>query len=56
LFQQVKQQKPMSPSEAANVIQILTNTLEAICDTEVDNAYEVKQKLIDKISELIDKL
>jgi hypothetical protein len=46
----------MSPSEAANVIQILTNTLEAICDCDVDNAYEVKQKLIDKISELIDKL
>ena len=46
----------MSPSEAANVIQILTNTLEAICDTEVDIAYEEKQKLIDKISELIDKL
>jgi hypothetical protein len=46
----------MSPSEAANVIKILTNTLEAICDCEVDNAYEVKQKLIDKISELIDKL
>jgi hypothetical protein len=46
----------MSPSEAANVIQILTNTLEAICDCEVDNAYEVKQKLINKISELIDKL
>ena len=46
----------MSPSEAANVIQILTDTLEAICDCEVDNAYEVKQKLINKISELIDKL
>lgn len=46
----------MSPSEAASVIQVLTNTLEAICDCEVDNAYEVKQKLIDKISELIDKL
>jgi DNA-binding XRE family transcriptional regulator len=46
----------MSPSEAANVIEILTQTLNAICDTEVDNSYEVKQKLINKISELIDKL
>jgi hypothetical protein len=46
----------MSPSEAANVIEVLTNTLNAICDCEVDNAYEVKQKLINKISELIDKL
>ena len=46
----------MSPSEAARVIEILTQTLEAICDCEVDNAYEVKQKLLDKISELIDKL
>jgi hypothetical protein len=46
----------MSPSEAANVIEILTQTLNAICDTEVDNSYEVKQKLINKISELIDKI
>ncbi len=56
MFHKRLKSKQMSPSEAANVIQILTNTLEAICDTEVDNAYEVKQKLIDKISELIDKL
>ena len=46
----------MSPSEASRVIEILTQTLEAICECEVDNAYEVKQKLLDKISELIDKI
>ncbi len=46
----------MSPSEASRIIEILTQTLEAICDCEVDNAYEVKQKLLDKISELIDKI
>ena len=44
------------PSEVARIIEVLTQTLEVICQEDIDNSYEVKQKLINKISELIDKL
>lgn len=45
-----------SANEIAAIIQVLTNTLDVICAEEVDNSYEVKQKLVNKISELIDKI
>ena len=42
--------------QAAGIIEILTHALEAVCDNEVDNAYEAKQKIVNKISELIDEI
>ena len=49
-------QHVQSGSEIAAIIQVLTNTLDVICAEEIDNSYEVKQKLVNKISELLDKI
>jgi hypothetical protein len=44
--------------EIAQVIAILTNTLEVICADEMEGAdtYATKQKIVNKISKLIDKI
>lgn len=44
--------------DIAQVIAILTNTLEVICQDEMENCdtYATKQKIVDKISNLIDKI
>jgi len=42
----------------AQVIAILTTTLEALCLEEMDavDTYSIKQKVVNKISNLIDKI
>ncbi len=44
--------------ETAQIVQILTNTLDVVCQDEIEpvQTYEVKQKLVNKISKLIDKI
>jgi hypothetical protein len=44
--------------EIAQVIAVLTNTLEAICSDDCENidTYATKQKIVNKISKLIDKI
>lgn len=47
---------PEKSLQVAGIIDILTHALEAVCDNEVDNSYEAKQKIVNKISELIDEI
>jgi hypothetical protein len=44
--------------DIATIIQMLTNTLDVLCADECNNldAYNVKQKIVNKISSLIDKI
>ena len=44
--------------EIAQVIAILTNTLDVLCYDEVESVdtYATKQKIVNKISKLIDKI
>lgn len=43
--------------EISQTIAILTNTLEVICSEDCGaETYAVKQKIVDKISDLIDKI
>ena len=47
---------PEKSLQAAGIIEVLTHALEAVCDNDVDNSYETKQKIVNKISELIDEI